>query len=101
MKQITKQPIKQESKQTLETIPMHAVPEKISEYLNGHFSSDFVCGIVKRKDKKGEAYYDIDVTHDGLLYQINFDSEGNFISKTIELASGSCVNPYQEVGTVD
>ncbi len=87
-------------KYTWKTVPMNNVPEAIRTYLDKHFNSDVVFGIVKEEENK-TLFYVIDVDHNGLYHHLKFDNAGNFVSEKVEATSESDEEHFTTVGTGD
>ena len=60
------------------------VPAGINQYINENFKDDFLTDIRPVSDKKGEVNWIVDVTHNGCLYHLRFNGNGELMEKDIE-----------------
>jgi len=84
-------------KYTWKTVPMKDIPQGIRTYLDKRFNSDVVFGIVK-EEHENNAFYVIDVDHNGMLHHLKFDQSGNFVSEKIEVTAESDGEHFTTVG---
>jgi hypothetical protein len=63
-----------------------ALPHNISEYIREHFRGSFLSEVKERKDARGHLHYDVEVSHEGMIYTLEFDEQGDLVSKDIEEA---------------
>ena len=75
------------------------IPAGISEYIREHFRNDFLTDIRAVKNKSGELFYYVDVTHDKNLFHLKFDAYGNLLLRETEPIME--LDDEDEIGTVD
>ncbi len=56
----------------------------ISEYIRKNFREDFLTKIKERKDKSGELFYFVDVSHEDQLYHLKYNSRGELVAQELE-----------------
>lgn len=83
-----------------ETIDMKDIPAGIATYITTHFNNDMVLGIV-RQMFNNTVLYILDIDHNGILYHLKFDVEGNFISEKNEVTAETAQEHFTTVGSGD
>jgi hypothetical protein len=62
----------------------HKLPHNISEYIREHFRGSLLSEVKEHHDSHGRRLYDVELSHEDLIYQLRFDEKGVLINKTME-----------------
>jgi hypothetical protein len=69
----------------LKTESLEKIPYEISEYIrNNHFDEEFFTDIRKSLDSNGKTIYNVEISSDGSLYKLKFNSEGKLIENEMD-----------------
>lgn len=55
------------------------LPQKISEYITGHFKEDFLFEVKDVRQEHNRMVYIIEVSKDGYINTLKFNQEGNLV----------------------
>ena len=62
------------------------LPHRISEYITEHFRGSFLSEVMEHRDSQGRALYDVELSHEDVIYNLRFNEKGNLVTKTMEEA---------------
>jgi hypothetical protein len=62
------------------------LPSQVSEYIKEHFLGSFLSEVKERRDSHGHVFYDVELTHENLIYNLEFNQSGELVTKTMEEA---------------
>jgi hypothetical protein len=79
--------------------PQNPIPAGISEYIKSQFRDDYLTEIRTVKNKAGEIFYFVDVTHDKNLFHLKFDEHGKLVLQETEPILE--LDDEEEIGNVD
>jgi hypothetical protein len=75
------------------------IPAGISEYIRDHFRDDYLTEVRTVKNKAGDLFYFVDVTHDQNLFHLKFDAHGRLVLQETEPILQ--LDDEEEIGNVD